>query len=108
MARVTGRRVSANETPTGALTTLDVVADVTVRYWAAAREAAGVTEERLAADTLAALIASATQRHGDQLAAVLSLCSFLIDEEPAGRRDPATLQLRPGAVVEALPPFAGG
>jgi molybdopterin converting factor small subunit len=84
------------------------VAEVTVRYWAAARDAAGVVEERLPADTLAAVIAAAAQRHGERLAAVLSLCSFLVDEEPAGRRDPATVTLRSGSVVEALPPFAGG
>jgi molybdopterin converting factor small subunit len=84
------------------------LAEVTVRYWAAARDAAGVTEEPLQADTLAAVIAAATERHGPRLAEVLARCSFLVDEEPAGRRDPATIPLRPGSVVEALPPFAGG
>ncbi|MBL7497697.1 MoaD/ThiS family protein [Frankia sp. CNm7] len=82
--------------------------EVTVRYWAAARDAAGLTEERLPADTLAAAIAAASDRHGEKLAEVLSLCSFLVDDEPAGRRDPAAVALRPGSVVEALPPFAGG
>jgi molybdopterin synthase sulfur carrier subunit len=96
---VSNRRVAA---------TVADVAEVTVRYWAAARDAAGVTEERLTAGTLAGAIAAAGDRHGAALARVLSLCSFLIDEEPAGRRDPATLTLRPGSVIEALPPFAGG
>ncbi len=84
------------------------VAEVTVRYWAAARDAAGVTEECLMADTLAAVIEAAVARHGQRLADVLTRCSFLVDEQPAGRRDPATVALRPGSVVEALPPFAGG
>jgi molybdopterin converting factor small subunit len=88
--------------------TVGDVAEVTVRYWAAARDAAGLAEERLSAGTLAAAIAAAGDRHGPGLAKVLSRCSFLIDEEPAGRRDPTALTLRPGAVIEALPPFAGG
>ncbi|WP_241834818.1 MoaD/ThiS family protein [Pseudofrankia asymbiotica] len=87
---------------------LSGVTEVTVRYWAAARDAAGVAEERLMAETLAAVIEAAVDRHGPRLAEVLTRCSFLIDEKPAGRRDPATLALRPGSVVEALPPFAGG
>jgi molybdopterin converting factor small subunit len=82
--------------------------EVTVRYWAAARDAAGAEQERVRADTLAAVIAVATDRHGPELAQVLSRCSFLVDEQPAGRRDPATITVRAGSVVEALPPFAGG
>jgi molybdopterin converting factor small subunit len=84
------------------------VTEVTVRYWAAARDAAGVTEERLPAGTLAEVIEAAVARHGQQLAEVLSRCSFLVDEAPAGRRDPRVVDLRPDSVVEALPPFAGG
>ncbi len=82
--------------------------EVTVRYWAAARDAAGAAQELLRADTLAAVITAAADRHGQRLAEVLARCSFLVDEEPAGRRDPATIPLRAGSVVEALPPFAGG
>ena len=84
------------------------MARVVVRYWAAARAAAGVAEETVEADTLAAAIAAVTQRRGGRLPEVLSRCSFLVDETPVGRRDPATVALRDGAVVEALPPFAGG
>lgn len=90
------------------LTDLTDLAEVTVRYWAAARDAAGVAEERLPAGTLSAAIATAAERHGPRLAEVLARCSFLIDEQPAGRRDPAMIALRAGSVVEALPPFAGG
>jgi len=90
------------------MATVSGVVEVTVRYWAAARDAAGVAEESLVADTLAAMIATAVDQHGQRLAEVLALCSFLVDEEPVGRRDPGTVALRPGSVVEALPPFAGG
>ncbi|MCW2693687.1 MAG: thiamine S protein [Mycobacterium sp.] len=81
---------------------------VTVRYWAAARAAAGVAEEALPAGSLAAVLAEATRRHGDDLARVLGVCSFLIDADPVGVRDHATVAVHPGAVLEALPPFAGG
>lgn len=82
-----------------------------LRYWAAAREAAGTAEERQPGGTLAAALAAAVAGRGAQgarLAAVLARCSFLVDGDPVGRRDPGTVTLEPGAVVEVLPPFAGG
>jgi molybdopterin converting factor small subunit len=84
------------------------VTRVTIRYWAAAREAAGVREESLDADTLAAVVAGAGARHGERLAAVLTRCSYLVDDTPVGRCEPAEVVLADGCVVEALPPFAGG
>jgi hypothetical protein len=39
---------------------------------------------------------------------VIGVCSFLVDGQPVGRRDPAAVELGPDAVVEVLPPFAGG
>ena len=96
---------------------------VTVRYWAAARAAAGVAEESLPAATLAELVELLGQRHGPALARVLSYCSFVIDGTPAGggRRERAGViapgeqapplpgvDLAPGCVIEVLPPFAGG
>lgn len=83
----------------------------TLRYWAAAREAAGTSEEQTRAGTLgAALSAAVAQRgaDGDRLTHVLRRCSFLVDGRQVGKRDPDTVQLDPGAVVEILPPFAGG
>jgi molybdopterin converting factor small subunit len=79
-----------------------------VRYWAAARDAAGVTEETVNADTLAHLFEVVAARHGGNLPALLRRCSYLVDDQPVGRRDPTGVVLRDGAVVEALPPFAGG
>jgi molybdopterin converting factor small subunit len=84
------------------------IARVTVRYWAAARDAAGVSQEEIGADTLAALLDVVAARHGGTLPALLRRCSYLVDDQPVGRRDPAGVILRDGCVVEALPPFAGG
>ncbi|MCM3885461.1 MoaD/ThiS family protein [Frankia sp. R82] len=81
---------------------------VTVRYWAAAREAAGISEETLAAITLADVQGAIAARYGGILPGLLRRCSYLVDEQPVGQRDPATLILPAGAVVEVLPPFAGG
>jgi sulfur-carrier protein len=79
-----------------------------VRYWAAAKAAAGTEADEVAADTLAAALAEVRARHGADFAAVLSRCSFLLDGSPAGGRDPAGLDLRDVETVEVLPPFAGG
>ncbi|GAA2756019.1 MoaD/ThiS family protein [Actinopolymorpha rutila] len=83
---------------------------VTVRYWAAAKEAAGLAEEQVEAGTLADALAQARSRHGDRprFEQVLGLCSVLVDGDPVGGRDPATVRLAPGARIELLPPFAGG
>ncbi|PRY00781.1 MoaD/ThiS family protein [Allonocardiopsis opalescens] len=83
---------------------------VTMRYWAAAREAAGTQEESCEAATLAeALAAVRARRSGDdRFGRVLARSSFLVDSDPVGRRDPAGVALAEGATVEVLPPFAGG
>ena len=82
---------------------------VTVRYWAAARAAAGIAEEQYGSvDTLSALLAASIAAHGEGLRRVMDVCSFLVDGTPVGRRDPHQVLLAPAAVVEVLPPFAGG
>jgi len=80
---------------------------VLVRFWAAARDAAGRVEESYPPGSLAAIVAEAGQRH-EGLAKVLERSSFLVDSEPVGRRDHATVEVGAGAVLEVLPPFAGG
>ena len=77
---------------------------VTVRYWAGVRAAAGVAESRLAGvSTVDDLVAHlSTARPG--LLAVLPVCSVLV----GGRASTGADQIAPGAVVEVLPPFAGG
>ncbi|MGF7233588.1 MAG: alpha/beta fold hydrolase [Frankia sp.] len=94
--------------PTGFGHTVTGMRPITVRYWAAAREAAGVAEECVEAVTLADLIATVSTERGPALAAVLAISSFLVDERPVGRREPAAVPLTTATVVEVLPPFAGG
>ncbi|ETK33020.1 MoaD/ThiS family protein [Microbispora corallina] len=78
----------------------------TVRYWAAAKEAAGVAEQTFEAATLADLLAAISA--DPRVERVLRRSSFLVNGAPAGTRDPASIDLPEGAVVEVLPPFAGG
>ncbi|GLY14291.1 MoaD/ThiS family protein [Kineosporia rhizophila] len=80
---------------------------ITIRYFAGARRAAGVESEALTASAplvLEDVVGRLAERHGNDLARVLDASSFLIDEV-AGDRS----RLVPvGAVVDVLPPFAGG
>jgi len=77
---------------------------VLVRYWAGARAAAGVENERLTGvDTVSDLLDRLAAAH-PALEAVLPVCSVLI----GGRASTADDPVPPGAVVEVLPPFAGG
>jgi molybdopterin synthase sulfur carrier subunit len=78
---------------------------VTVRYFAGARAAAGVDTEAREAATLEELVGQIVGDHGDRLERVLTACSFLVDG--TSTRDRA-VALSPGAVVDVLPPFAGG
>jgi molybdopterin converting factor small subunit len=85
------------------------MATVTMRYWAAAKDAAGVAEQRLEADTLAAALKQAADADGaGRLRRVLARSSFLVDGDPVGRRAAESVALRDGSVIEVLPPFAGG
>jgi molybdopterin converting factor small subunit len=82
----------------------------TIRYWAAAKAAAGTAEEPYRAATLAEALAAARERHArePEFARVLLRCSFLVDGTPVGTRDHNAVPLPDGGTVEVLPPFAGG
>jgi sulfur-carrier protein len=80
----------------------------TIRYWAAAKAAAGVAEEPYTADTLAGALDEARAHHPGEFARVLLRCSFLVDGAPVGTRGHETVRLAEGGTVEVLPPFAGG
>ncbi len=80
-------------------------ATVAVHYYAAARAAAGVTEESWPSGTVAETIAVMIAAHGAELNRVLARCSFLLDGVAV--RDRATVAM-PGARLDVLPPFAGG
>ena len=79
-----------------------------MQYWAAARDAAGCSREQLTGETLEDVIAAAGRLHGERLSTLLGICSFLIDGSPAKRADAGSVRLESGAVIEVLPPFAGG
>ena len=85
---------------------------IRVRYWAAARSAAGVAEETVdVADpiTLAELRAELVELHPEgRLSDVIRVCSVLVGDRPVSSGDPAAVVVRPGETVEFLPPFAGG
>ena len=81
---------------------------VTVRYFAAARAAAGVETEDVDVPpgaTVDFLLKTVRASHGDDLGRVLDRCSFLLDEIAVRDRDHP---LRDGALLDVLPPFAGG
>ena len=88
------------------------VETVTLRYWAAAKAAAGVAEDVVPVAgpvTLAELLDRAVALHpGTRLDAVLGVCSVLVGDRPVGSRDPGSVEVGPGETVEFLPPFAGG
>lgn len=84
--------------------------EVLVRYWAAARSAAGVETERVRAATLADVLAEIRRRHADsdRFAQIIGICSVLVGETPVNARDPAEVALQANDTIEFLPPFAGG
>jgi len=78
------------------------MAKVTIQYWAAAREAAGVELESVEAGTLAEALDAIVVRHGDDAS------SFLVDGAAASRGAAPGVILPDAAVIEVLPQFAGG
>ena len=78
------------------------MAAVTVRYWAGARRAAGTDEEQRSENTIGELRAALAQR--GELAKLSEVASFLVD----GAASSDATVLHDGAVVDVLPPFAGG
>lgn len=84
----------------------ETVTEIEVRYFAAAADAAGVDKEMVAlppSTDLRSLKAALIERHGPDMAKVLSVAGFLVDSELT--RDLACIA---GPVVDVLPPFAGG
>lgn len=79
---------------------------ITVRYFAAAAEAAGIDEEQWdlnAPATLDALGEQLAARYGAAMQRVLRSGSFLVNG--VVRRDGGEVR---GGTVDVLPPFAGG
>jgi molybdopterin converting factor small subunit len=85
----------------------DVAAKVTVRYFAAARAAAGFDDEIIGVEpgtTVGTLVRRLGERD-PELGKVLSRCSYLCDGIAV--RD-LGLTLGDAQTVDVLPPFAGG
>ena len=78
-------------------------ADVTIRYWASARAAAGCDSECFTGHYVGDVLQSAASAHIG-LAGVLAVSTILLD----GRPVIATQPLSEGTTLEVLPPFAGG
>ncbi len=81
---------------------------LTVRYWAAAKAAAGVAEEPVDGRTLAEVLRAARERHDARFADVLARCAFVVDGAPVGSRAHDGVLVVDGGLVDCLPPFAGG
>ena len=81
---------------------------LTVRYFAAAKAAAGTPEETVtvpAGATVADAVDALRAGHGPELHRVLDRCSFLLDEVAV--RDRSAV-LGDAVALDVLPPFAGG
>jgi molybdopterin converting factor small subunit len=81
---------------------------VTVRYFAAARAAAGIDEESVTVPAPAAVdavVRAIAERHGDKLERVLARCSYLLNATAVRDRSAA---VGGGDEIDVLPPFAGG
>jgi sulfur-carrier protein len=77
--------------------------DVTVRYWASARAAAGCDSEPFSGHRVGDVLEAAAAAHTG-LADVLAVSTILLD----GRAVTASQPLEGGSTLEVLPPFAGG
>ncbi len=86
------------------------MARVTVRFYAGAAQAAGVSSDRCDAATLGELIDHISVDYGSSLQRVLSASSLLVDgvSYRCSDSDYRTVRLADGSTVDVLPPFAGG
>jgi molybdopterin converting factor small subunit len=81
---------------------------IEVRYFAAARAAAGVEAEKIQLDagaTVDDVLAALRAEHGAELARVLERCSYLLDEVAVRDR---SASVSGASTLDVLPPFAGG
>ena len=95
-------------------------ADVTIRYWASARAAAGCDSERLGVHVgrvhvgrvnVGDVLAAAAAAHAG-LGVVLNVSTILLDGRPVTAAEPlpepSPESSSEGTSLEVLPPFAGG
>jgi molybdopterin synthase sulfur carrier subunit len=79
---------------------------ITVRLFAAARAAAGVSQVEVAPGPVTDVVRALAEGRQPRFAEVLAVSAIVSD---GVRLDPASgTVLAPGVVVDVLPPFAGG
>jgi sulfur-carrier protein len=78
--------------------------EVTLRLFAAARQAAGTSREQVTAQTVAEALDAARVKFGEEFAAVLDGSRVWVNGDPAELSD----RLRDGDEVAVLPPVSGG
>jgi molybdopterin synthase sulfur carrier subunit len=77
---------------------------ITLRLFAAAREAAGTGTESVEGATVGEILQAAERRHGAAFAAVLAGSRVWLNGEPASSGD----EVRSGDELAVLPPVSGG
>jgi len=78
--------------------------DIEIRYFAAARAAAGVSIQRVEPASLTQILATVTANNA-QLAHVIEQCSFLVDSVAVNDMN---MPIYAGSFIDVLPRFAGG
>lgn len=82
---------------------------VHLRLWGSLREATGTRSTDLSAGTLAEALVAVRERYpSPRVAAILDVCTVMVDENPVHDHDPDSVILHDAAVIDLLPPFAGG
>ncbi|MCB0920017.1 MAG: MoaD/ThiS family protein [Actinobacteria bacterium] len=81
--------------------------EVTVRLFAAAREAAGADALTIGARNGMDLVVE-LESHTEELRTTLPRCSFLVAGTSHRFDQLPTVALEPGLTIDVLPPFAGG
>ena len=81
--------------------------DVRIRYWASARAAAGCDSEHFAGRCVGDVLLAAAAAHTG-LGAVLEVSTILMNGRPVTAAEPLPESLPEWAILEVLPPFAGG
>ena len=78
--------------------------DIEIRYFAAARAAAGASSVLVQAGTLESILNQQSEGNSE-LTRVLAQCSFLVDSLVT---EDFNQYIKPGSVIDVLPRFAGG
>lgn len=87
-----------------------LMGQITLRYWAGARGAAGVEFDQMPTDVavpISAVAAWAVAQH-PALEKIMPVCRVLFGNETYLHEDAMRVVAEPGTRVEFLPPFAGG